>query len=59
MLDYAFSDMDLGVKVQFRTNGGLFNNQRLKVKTKTRSQLLRDLLFAEDAALSYRDARDN
>ena len=51
MLDYAFSDMDLGVKVQFRTNGGLFNNQRLKAKTKTRSQLLRDLLFADDAAL--------
>jgi len=51
MLDYAFSDMNQGVMIQFRTSGGLFNNRRLNAKTKTRQQLLRDLLFADDAAL--------
>ena len=51
MLEYAFSDMNQGVMVKFRTSGGLFNSRRLNAKTKTRHQLLRDLLFADDAAL--------
>ena len=28
MLEYAFADIDSGVKFQFRTTGGLFNHQR-------------------------------
>ena len=51
MLRYAFTDLVHGVRIEFRTSVGLFEQRRMKAKTKTRSQLLRDLLFADDAAL--------
>ena len=51
MLKYAFSDISAGVKFQFRTSGGIFNQQRFKAKTLLRWQIIRDLLFADDAAL--------
>lgn len=51
MLNYAFADVDTGVKFQFRTSGGIFNHQRFKVKTLLRRTVIRDLLFADDAAL--------
>ena len=35
MLQDAFHDNDLGVYIQFRTNGNIFNLQRMKAKTKT------------------------
>ena len=51
MLLHAFSECDAGVHFQFRTSGGLFNHQRFKAKTLTRTTLIHDLLFADDAAL--------
>ena len=51
MLKYAFTDVDNGVELKFRTSGGLFNQQRFKAKTLLRQAIIRDLLFADDAAL--------
>lgn len=51
MLKYAFADIDSGVMFKFRTSGGLFNQQRFKAKTLLRQAIIRDLLFADDAAL--------
>ena len=51
MLKHAFADVDTGVKFQFRTSGGIFNHQRFKAKTLLRRTIIRDLLFADDAAL--------
>ena len=51
MLGHAFGDCNTGVKFQFRTSGGLFNHQRFHAKTLVKSSVIRDLLFADDAAL--------
>ena len=47
----AFSDCDEGVYLHTRTDGKLFNIARLRTKTKVRRILIRELLFADDAAL--------
>ena len=53
MLKHAFSDFDKGISFQFRTSGGLLNltGQSFRAKKKTRLELLRDFLFADDCAL--------
>ena len=51
MLKDAIRDNDLGVYIQFRTNGNIFNLQFLKAKTKITELLIRNLLFADDCAL--------
>ena len=51
MLKYAFADVDNGVELKFRTSGGLFNQQLFKAKTLLRQAIIRDPLFADDAAL--------
>ena len=51
MLHFAFGDLNKGVRFEFRTSRGLFNHQRFKAKTLTRPSIIRDLLFADDAAL--------
>ena len=51
LLASAFKDVDEGVNLRTRSDGKLFNFQRLKPKTKVRLVLLRELLFADDAAL--------
>ena len=40
-----------GVYVRYRLGGSLFNLRRLQAHTKTHERLIRDLLFADDAAL--------
>ena len=52
LLKYAFDDSEDGVYIHSRSNGGLFNLARLKSKTKTFKILIRELLFADDAALA-------
>ena len=54
MLKQATEDLDDedGVYIRYRLDGSLFNLRRLvHGHTKTVEQLVRDLLFADDAAL--------
>lgn len=51
LLQHAFRSTDEGVYIHTRSDGGLFNLSRLRAKTKIRRVLIRDLLFADDAAL--------
>ena len=51
LLQYAFSDCDEGVYLHTRTDGKLFNIARLRTKAKVRCILIRERLFADDAAL--------
>ena len=58
MLEKAFSDLSEGINVEFRTSGGLYNQQRFKARSKISLQLVRDLLFADDAALLAHSLED-
>ena len=51
MLSHAFGASSEGVYLHSRSDGKLFNIARLKAKTKIRKVLVRELLFADDAAL--------
>ena len=51
MLHDAFKNCNKGVKIRFRCDGGIFNLQRLKAKTRVTFLLLLELLFADDCAL--------
>ena len=51
LLRVAFADTGEGVFIRTRSDGSLFNLARLKTKTLTTTVLLRELLFADDAAL--------
>ncbi|KAJ7412469.1 hypothetical protein BTVI_46235 [Pitangus sulphuratus] len=53
MLQRAMADLDdeNSVYIRYRTNGSLFNLRRLKAHTKTLNHLVRELLYADDAAL--------
>ena len=44
-------DDDVAVYTHYRFDGSLFNLRRQQAHTKTREQLFRDLLFADEAAL--------
>lgn len=59
MFHGAFKDYDKDGKIWFRTDGSVFNNQKLKAKTKTSCMLLRDLLlFADNCALIANSEED-
>ena len=51
MLKYAFSSGSEGIFLHTRYDGGIFNLQKLKALTKVRKTLIRDMLFADDAAI--------
>ena len=51
MLQDAFKDCSSGVMIRFRSDGGIFNLQRLKARTNVSLLLLRELLFTDDCAL--------
>ena len=51
VLNDAFKNIREGVRVEFRTTGGVLNLRRLQAKTKVSKSLLRELLFADDCAL--------
>jgi hypothetical protein len=52
LLRYAFSQSEEGVYLHTRSDGGLFNLARFRAKTKVRKVLIREMLFADDAALT-------
>ena len=51
VLSSAFGTSEEGVYIRTRSDGKLFNLARLRAKTKVRNVLIRELLFADDAAL--------
>jgi len=52
LLKHAFGSSDDGVYLHSRSDGQLFNISRLRAKTKVRKVHIRDMLFADDAALA-------
>ena len=51
MIKQGFGTSKEGVYLHTRSDGMLFNLARLKAKTKIRKTVIRDMLFADDAAL--------
>ena len=58
VLKHAFGTSTEGVYLHTRSDGRLFNLPRLSAKTKIREVLLRDLLFADDAAVTSHTEQD-
>ena len=52
LLRHAFSTAIEGICLRTRSDGRLFNLGRLRAKTKVREALIRDILFADDAAVT-------
>lgn len=52
LLKHAFGSATEGIYLHTRSDGRLFNPARLKAKTKVREALIRDMLFADDAAVT-------
>ena len=52
LLHYAFRNSEDGVYMRTRLDGSLFNLGRLRAKKRTMEALIKDLLFADDAALT-------
>ncbi|KAI0222195.1 hypothetical protein LSAT2_026566 [Lamellibrachia satsuma] len=52
MLTDSFRDGDIGIDLRYRTDGMLFNLRRLQAKTKVKTDIIRDFLFADDCALN-------
>ena len=50
MLTDALQDCDTGVNIKYRFDGKLFNLWRLQVKSKVQTDLLDELLYADDLA---------
>ena len=49
---YAFGTASEGICLWTRSDGRLFNLGRLRAETKVREALIRDMLFAGDAAVT-------
>jgi hypothetical protein len=52
LLRHAFEDCSEGVNIHTRADGSLYNINRLLSKSKVETVLIRELLFADDAALT-------
>ena len=52
LLKHAFGTSEEGIYLHTRSDGRLFNLTRLRAKAKVREALIRDMLFADDAAIS-------
>ena len=58
MLTDAFREENVGIEFRSRTDGGFYKPQRLRTQSKVLLDILRDLLFADDCALSASTAED-
>ena len=52
LLRHTFGTASEGMCLRTRSEGRLFNLGRLRVKTKVREALIKDMLFADDAAVT-------
>ena len=52
VLKHAFGEATEGIYLQTRSDGKLINLARLKAKTNVREILIRDVLFADEAAVA-------
>ena len=50
MLTDAFQDGDNGISIRYRFDGELLNLRRLQAKSKVQTEVLDELLFADDMA---------
>ena len=50
MLTAAFQDGDNGIPIRYRFDGKVFNLRRLQAKSKVQTEVLDELLFADDMA---------
>ena len=50
MLTDAFQDCDAGFPIGYRSDDKLFNSRRLQAKSKVRTDMLDELLYADDIA---------
>ena len=51
MLKYAFGKFTQGIHLHTRSDGKLFNLSRLKAQSKVDKKLIREMLYADDAAV--------
>ena len=58
LITRAFGSSSLGIKLHTRTDGDLFNFARLRAKRKVKNFTVRDILFADGAALVAHSAHD-
>ena len=58
LLRHAFGTAQEGIYLWTRSDGSLFNLACLKVRTKVREALIRDMLFADDAAVVTHTQRE-
>ena len=58
LLRHAFGTAQEGIYLQTRSDGNLFNLAHLKARTKVRKALIRDMLFADDAAVMTHTQRE-
>ena len=58
MLTDAFGDGNVGININYRTDGQLVNLRRLQAKTKVQSVTFIDFLFADDCALNASTVED-
>ena len=59
LLKHAFSSTTEGIYLRTRSDCRLFNLARLRAKTKVREVLIRDMLFADDAAVATHTQREH
>ena len=52
MLFDAFSGLDIGIDILYRTDGSVFNLRRLQAKTKVKTDIIDEFLFADNCALN-------
>ena len=58
LLKHAFGSTTEGIYLRTRSDGRLFNLARLRPKTKVREVHIRDMLFADDAAVATHTQRE-
>lgn len=58
LLKHAFGNSTKGVYMHTRSDGRLYNIARLRAKTKVRKIIIRDMVFADDAAVTSHTEQD-